>query len=116
MPDAVAFHRNAVQRLQIQLHRALMLLIGARCVCRDVGYRIACLDKLVVDQVAFDFLAADVGQHLSVDLDTWRKRLATLGFHFPAKRRVLNDVLLCVRQIVFGENSADTSAPATIGL
>src|SRR5439155_15431813 len=35
--------------------------------------------------------------------------------HLPAKRRVLDDVLLRVRKIVFGENRAHPGAPATIG-
>jgi len=93
-----------------------MLLIRARRVGRNIGGGIACLDELVLNQVMFDFFAADVSQHMAVDFDARRKRLTTFCFHFPAKRRVLNDVLLGVVQIVFGQDSANTGAPATVGL
>jgi hypothetical protein len=105
-----------VQRLQVQFYDALVWLVRARRVGRNVGRSIARFDEFVLYEIMFDFFAADVDEHATIDLDTRRKRLSTFGFHFPAERRVLNDVLLGIGQIVFGQNSADTGAPATIGL
>ena len=73
------------------------------------------LDELIVDQVILDFFAADIGEHFAVDLNTGRKGLATFRFHFPAKSRVLDDVFLGVRQIVFGEHGTNAGAPAAGG-
>jgi len=86
---------------KIQFYHALVLLVRARRVGRDVGRSIARFDEFVLDEITFDFFAADVGKHAAIDLDTRRKRLPTFGFHFPAERRVLNDVLLGVGQTVF---------------
>src|SRR5262245_7558417 len=102
--------------LQIELHDPLVYLVWTRRVSRNLCRGIARFDEFVLDEVTFDFFAADVRQHLAVDLDTRRKRLPAFGLHFPAERRVLNDVFLAVGQIVFGQNSANASAPATISL
>src|SRR5260370_5044984 len=102
--------------LEIQFHVALVLLSGARSVERHIGLRFARLRNLVVDQISLDFFAAHVSQHLPIDLDAGRERLAAFAFHFPTEGRILNDVLLRVFQIVFGENSAHAGAPATISL
>ena len=113
--DAVTFQGNAVQRLQVEFYHALVLLVRACRVGGDIGRSIARFDKFVLDEIMFDFLAADVGEHVAVDYDTRRKRLPTFGFHFPAEGRVLNNIFLGVGQVVFGQNSANTGAPATIG-
>ena len=42
--------------------------------------------------------------------------MATNGFHFPTERRILDDVLFRVREIVLGEYRANPVAPATAGL
>src|SRR5262245_27267646 len=110
--DAVTFQGNAGQRLQVEFYHALVLLVRAWRVGGNIGCRIARFDEFVLDEITFDFFAADVGKHLAVDYDTRRKRLPTLGFHFPAERRVLNNILLGVGQVVFGQNSANASAPA----
>src|SRR5213076_2678754 len=92
-----------------------MLLVCARRVGRNIRCCLARLDEFIIDQVPFDFFAADVGEHLPIDLDTGRKRLSTLGLHFPAERRILDNVLFFVWKIVFGQHGAHTGAPATIG-
>jgi hypothetical protein len=108
--------------LKIQLHVAdllrlfRVLLIGARCIERNVCLGVARLHNPIVDQILFNFFAADVGQHLPVDIDAGRERLPAFGLHFPTKRRILNDVLFRERQIVFREHRPDTGAPAAIGL
>ena len=109
------FRGTVLQCLQVEFHNAVVLLVGARRVGRDLGRGIAGFDEFVLDEIMLDFFAADVGEHVAVDLDTRRKRLPTFGFHFPAEGRVLNNVLLRVGHVVFGQDSADTGAPATIG-
>src|SRR5262249_6204459 len=98
------------------LHHALVLLVRTRRIGGNIRGSIARLDELVVDQVLFDFLAANVGKHAPVDFNTWRQRLPTFGLHFPAERRILDDVLFGVWKIVFSQHSAHTGTPATIGL
>src|SRR4030095_4862329 len=102
--DAVTFQGNAVQRLQVEFYHSLVLLVRAWRVGRDVGRSIARFNDFVLDEITFDFFAADVGKHAAVDFDTRRKWLPTFGFHFPAERRVLNNVLLAVGQVVLGQN------------
>ncbi len=74
------------------------------------------MDKVIVDQVLLDFLAADIREHAPVDFNARRQRLSAFRLHLPTKRRILDDVLLGVGKIVFGENRAHTGAPAAIGL
>src|SRR5437867_5645557 len=69
----------------------------------------------MIDQISFDFLATDIGQHLPVYFDTRRKWLAALALHLPAERWILDNVLFCIWKIVFGQHGADTGSPATIG-
>src|SRR5207245_9791561 len=65
--DALAFHRNALQHLQIELYHALVLLIRARRVGRNVGGRSARFDELVVDEVMSELFAAHVGRHAALE-------------------------------------------------
>ena len=46
---------------KIEFDHALVLLVRARRVGWDVGRGIARLDEFVLDQIMFDFFAADVG-------------------------------------------------------
>jgi hypothetical protein len=105
-----------IKNSEIELHRALVLLRRARRVRRNVRRRVARLDNLIVDQVLLDFVAAHIREHVPVDFNTGRKRLSAFRFHLPAKRGILDDVLLRVGEIVFGQNCAHTGAPAAISL
>jgi len=73
------------------------------------------MHQIFAHEVVFHFLAADIGEHLSIDFDAGRKRLTTLLLHFPPKRRVLDDVLLLIRQAILGQDCPDTSTPAAMG-
>ena len=101
---------------QIELYHAFVLLGWTRRVGRNIGRSVAVSDQFMIDQILFDFLATDIGQHLPVYFDTGRKWLTALGLHLPAERRILDNVLFCIWKVLFGQHGADTGAPATIGL
>ena len=44
-----------------ELDRALVLFRGARSIRRNTGIRVARLHEVVLSQILFDFLAADIG-------------------------------------------------------
>ena len=67
--------------------------------------------RFVREHASFDFLAADVGQHLAVDLDARAQHLAALLDHFLALQRVVDDVAVFITVIIF-EDGADALAPA----
>src|SRR5213592_2029736 len=98
---------------QIELYHAFVLLGWTRRVGRNIGRSVAVSDQFMIDQILFDFLATDIGQHLPVYFDTGRKWLTALGLHLPAERRILDNVLFCIWKVVFGQHGADTGAPAT---
>ena len=98
----MTFQGNAVQRLQVEFYHAFVLLVRAWRIGGNIGRRIARFDEFVLDEITFDFFAADVGKHAAVDYDTRRKRLPTLAFHFLPESWVLDNILLCVGQVVFG--------------
>ncbi len=106
--------RKARSALEVQLYLALVDFSRARGVERNIRLRGARLHQLIVDQIFFDFFAADVGQHFTVDLNAGRKGLAAFRFHFPTEGGVLDDIFLGVGQIVFRECGANAGAPATI--
>src|SRR5438477_1036289 len=111
----VAARRAApLYKLEVQLYLALVDFSRARGVQWHIGLRPARLHQLIVDQIFFNFFTANIGQNLAVNFDARRKRLTALGFHFPTKGRVLDDVFLGVGQIVFGEHGPNAGAPATI--
>ena len=70
------------------------------------------LHDAVGEQPRFDLLAADVGEHLAVDLDARTEHLTALFNHFLALGRVVDDVTVFKGQIIFAEHSAHAVAPA----
>src|ERR1035437_7104287 len=92
--------------------RALRHFVGARLVDRRVGCAVVGRHDFVREHPRFDFLAADVGQHLAVDLDARAQHLAALLDHFLALQRVVDDVAVLERQVVFAQHGADALAPA----
>src|SRR5260370_29942688 len=100
--------------LKAQVYCSFMLLSWARSIRWNFRRRIACLNNFIIDQIFLDFLAAHIRKHLPVDFNTRRQRLSALGFHLAAKCRLLNDVLLRVRKVIFCEHGTHAGAPATI--
>ena len=78
------------------------------------GVRLALIagDEAVREQIGFDFLAADVGEHAPVDLDAGTEHLAAFLDHFLALDGVVDDVTILEWQVVFAHDGADTLAPA----
>ena len=95
-------------------HR-LVLLVGARGIGGRVGRSIVLLKVALFGHPCLDLIAADIGEHVAVDLDAGGKRLTAALLHFPAEGGVLDDVLFLEGQVVFAENGADAFAPATEG-
>jgi hypothetical protein len=98
--------RGEIQR------RTLRHFVGTGLVDRRVGREIVLRHDIVREHPGLDFLAADVGQHLAVDLDARAQHLAALLDHFLTLQRVVDDVAVFVRQVVFFEHGADALAPA----
>jgi hypothetical protein len=92
--------------------RTLRHFMRAGLVDRRVGRDVVLRHDFVREHPGFDFLAADVGQHLAVDLDARAQHLAALLDHFLALQRIVYDVAVFVRQVVFFEDGADALAPA----
>jgi hypothetical protein len=86
--------------------------MGAGLVDRRVGHAVVGRDDVVREHPGLDFLAADVGQHVAVDLDARAQHLAALLDHFLPLQRVVDDVAVFVRQVIFFKHGADALAPA----
>jgi len=80
-----------------------------------VGEAVRGLNHAAGQQVGFHFIAADVGEHVAVDLDAGAHLLAALLDHFLALEGVVDDVSIFKRQFIFTEDGANTLAPATGG-
>ena len=93
-----------------------VLLIGAARIGGRAGGGIAGFHEIVAEQIIFDFLARNVGEHDAVDLDTRGKGLTGLLHHLGVIRAVVDDIDVLERQIMLPHNRADTIGPATGGL
>ena len=93
-----------------------VLLIGAARISGRAGGGIVGFHESVAEQVIFDFLARDVGEHDAVNLDTRGKGLTGLLHHLGVIRAVVDDIDVLERQAVLPHNRADTIGPATGGL
>ena len=84
----------------------------AGLVDRRVRHTVIGRDNFVGEHPSLDFLAADVGEHVAVDFNARAQHLAALLDHFLALQRIVDDVAVFVRQVVFFEHGADALAPA----
>jgi len=88
------------------------MMCAAGPVDRHSRIEIVRLHDLVRQYPRFDFLAADVGEHLAVDFDARTEHLTALFNHFLALGQVVDDVAVFVGQVVFLEHGAHAVAPA----
>ena len=88
------------------------MMCAAGLVDRHFRHEIVRLHDLVGQYPRLDLLAADVGEHLAVDLDARTEHLTALFSHFLALGQVVDDVAVFVGQVVFLEHGAHAVAPA----
>ena len=86
--------------------------MGAGLVDRRVGHAVVGRHDVVRQHPRFDFLAADVRQHLAVDFHAGAQHLAAFLDHFLALQGIVDDVAVFERQVVFAQHGADALAPA----
>jgi hypothetical protein len=67
---------------------------------------------LIREHPCLDFFAADVGEHLAVDFHARAQHLPALLNHFLTLQRVVDDVAVFERQIIFFQNGAHALTPA----
>jgi hypothetical protein len=75
-------------------------MVGARGIDRYVNRRVVLRDQTTLREPAFEFLAADVCQHLSIDFNARGKLLAALLNHLQALARIVPDVPVLERKLV----------------
>ena len=92
-----------------------VLLIGAARISGRAGGGIAGFHEIVAEQVIFDFLARDVGEHDAVNLDTRGKGLTGLLHHLGVIRAMVDNVDVLKRQVVLVHDRAHTIRPPTGG-
>lgn len=93
-----------------------MFLIGAARVGGHADRSVGGFHEVVAEQVIFDFLAGDIGEHHAVDFDAGREGLAGLLHHFRIIRAVVDDIDVLKREVVLAHDGADTVGPPTGGL
>ena len=95
--------------------RALRRFVRTRLVRRRIGFAIDWLHDALGQHVGFNFFAADVGEHVAIDLDTRAKHLAAFLDHLLALGGVVDDVAVFEGQIIFAHDGAHALAPAAGG-
>ena len=91
-----------------------VFFIAAAAVGGDAGGGSGHSCQLIGQEVRFDFIATDIGQHLAIDDDARAEGLAAFLFHFPAKGWVFDDVFFFEWELVFAEHGAYALAPAAV--
>ncbi|MDB6131421.1 MAG: hypothetical protein JWM04_2528 [Verrucomicrobiales bacterium] len=88
---------------------------GARGVNRRLWSFIIGGHQVVFQKEYFNFLAADVRKHVTVDLHAGTEHLAAFLNHFLALIHVIDDIAIFEWEFVFAKNGADTIAPTATG-
>jgi hypothetical protein len=89
--------------------------MGAWLVRWRVSFAIHGLDQIVGEEIGFHFVTTDVRQHLAVNFDTGTHHLAAFLDHFLALHRIIDDVAIFKRQVVFAHDGAHALTPAAGG-
>jgi hypothetical protein len=100
--------------LQFHSYHRLVLLFAAWSVDWNIRRLVARRDQPLFAKVSFQFFAADVRKHLTINNHTRRKRLTAELLHLEAILRILDDVLFLVRKVILCENGANAVAPSTV--
>src|SRR5471030_2778155 len=89
-----------------------VFLVGATRVGGDVDRGAGGFHQVVAEEVVFDFLARNVGDHHAIDLDAGGQRLTGLLHHFRVVGAVVDDVDVLVRQAVLAQDGTHSVGPA----
>ena len=73
----------------------------------------AWLDQTVSQHKRFDFFSADICEHTTIYLDAWTEHLAAFFDHFLSLNRIIDDVPIFKRQIVFTHDGTHALTPST---
>jgi hypothetical protein len=105
-PTRLLSESNAVQTPLEGIRTGLpgMFFVRARGIGGNRDRCVIFRNEIFFQEISFHLVATDVRQHDAVDFHARRKGLTTLLFHFPTERRILNDILLGVRDVVFGKD------------
>ena len=90
-------------------------MIGAGRVDRHIDRGVALGRDFIFNEPGFEFLAANIGEHVAIDFDARRKLLAAFLDHFLPLARIVPDVPVLEREVVFFQDGADSLAPAAEG-
>src|SRR6059036_1343416 len=88
-------------------------MIFTRAIGGRVRGRGARLHVAILDEPRFDFVTADVGHDLAVDVERRLQRLAAFLDHLLVIDRVVDDVAVFVGEVVFLQYRTHAVAPAT---
>ena len=89
-------------------------MVGAWRINRYVNGRVVLRNDPVADHPRFQFFAADVCQHLSIYFYARGKFLAAFLNHLQALPRIIPDITILERKVIFPENGTDTLAPTAV--
>src|SRR5882724_6704394 len=88
---------NGLTTTELDCRLGMILASG---IGRDVGGCRIGFDVAVLDQPAFHFLTAYVGENLAVDFQCRLQRLAASGHHLLIVLGIVNDVAVVKRKII----------------
>ena len=89
--------------------------VGARLVDRRVVAHVVGSDDAILQHPCFDLFPADIGQHVTVDLDARAEHLPRTFNHYGALRGVIDDIAIFEGKLVLLHDGADALAPTTGG-
>jgi hypothetical protein len=89
-------------------------MVGAWRIDRYINGRMVLGLDLIFDEPSFQFLAADVCQHLSIDFYARGKFLAAFLNHLEALAWVVPDITILEREVVFTQNGTDALTPTAM--
>src|ERR1700691_2904362 len=89
-------------------------MVGAWRIDRDIDRRVVLGGDPILDEPPFQLLAADVCQHLSIYFYAGRKFLAAFLDHLQALTRIVPDVPVLKRKVVFPQYGTNTLTPTAM--
>ena len=63
-----------------------------------------------------NLIAGYISEHFAIDRHAWAELLTTLLLHFPAERRILDNIFFLILEAILAHHSANALAPAAVGL